>query len=168
MNASNPPGARVRMTTTPAWSTPGENRARPWIARAIHQDQAGGGDDRLPALCEDYDPSLSGHRDMTSQLVSCAAFRYAAVITGPGEVLRDFTTDGEHGEHGYHWFADIGDYSDPGQPYLRLAGIFCDLRYLRADARPGAEAALAVLRHAVDAGNDLLRQLRAYCTRRQP
>lgn len=134
-----------------------EERAAGWIARAVAQSSAGpmdgedGYDRDLPAISAGWRP---WHDDgsATSDLLSLA--QAAGIVTGPPEAAIDYEQITDQDGSGYRWLVYLGDEA----ARLILADAFSDS--WAEDA--GAEAALAILRDAVIAGNELLADLDRY------
>jgi hypothetical protein len=137
-----------------------EDKARDWVPKCVALCEEGTRPDPgvtvAETLGENYDPRSYDDHGTTGELLSAA--HAAAVVTGPGEILWDFLAD-DSGDVGYRWMVDV---TDPAT--LRLADLYEDLRHLGdPEAADTTEAALSVLREAVQAGNSLLAKLDAYC-----
>jgi hypothetical protein len=93
----------------------------------------------------------------TSSVVTCAW--EAGLLTGPGIIDFDYyrTEDA-----GYAWMVTLD-----GPWRLQLSGGFNETRYL-GDGSKGAAGALAVLREAVDAANEMLGNLDGYAVSVRP
>ena len=151
-------------TTSPARFALDREAATAWLTLAVAASEAGeypATDDEgreLPDICEGYQPTDDYETGGTTwTLVSSA--HAAGIITGPGEVWFDFSRTSD-GETGYTWVLHI-EASDGHA--LRLASFYDDLRHCGdGGGARGIPAALAVLREAANAGNDLLADLDAY------
>ena len=127
-----------------------EEKAREWIARAIRGEVAQDDYEIYEGYCpqEDYESGTA-----TEQLVNAAQ---PDVITGPGTVEFDFSAS-TFGDVGYVWVVR------PEGSHLKLASLFAELRHCGdSEAKRGEEAALGVLREAVEAANSILDDLDAY------
>lgn len=143
-----------------------EDKARDWIARLIDANEglAEDGDDLPDGILPSYGFGVdSDYGSETWELVA-AAFR-AGILTdatapenGPALSFDFVPWDGEAA--GYHWALDLD-----GTGGLVVRTLFTDMRLLGDGTGRdlgGAELALAVLREAVEAGNQIARGLAAY------
>lgn len=136
-----------------------EAKAREGIAEAMTNWQTNDHPDH-PAIDPDYSPATdydSGSE--TANLVHEA--RGAGILAGPGQLYFDFQSDENDGA-GYTWLLYVDGI--PGHS-LKLASDYAEIRHLGDGPNvSGANAAMAVLREARDAGNRLLDDLSAYVT----
>ncbi|BCL28511.1 hypothetical protein ACFFS2_30765 [Streptomyces aurantiacus] len=142
-----------------------EEVARAWLTElvvAYEVDASFGGDvseysTDSPPIGMAWDPRQPGEEDGVSLLVKAA--QTAGVIGNPGEttITFEFVDDGDEGV--YRWLLDIVDPSP-----LKVATLSEAMAVLGEPDlnRAGIEAAVAVLREAVQAANHLAHQLSDY------
>lgn len=142
------------MTTaaeSPARFALDQTKAAEFIAQAIARYEDGAQpDDTLPDIGTSYRPRDYDEHGETFSLV--AAARDLGAITGPGSV--DFDFCGGDGDVGYTWVTWTGS--------LKLASFYEELSHLGDADAEGAEAAMSVLREAVESANSLLDDLDRY------
>jgi len=141
-----------------------EKRAAAWLARAVAQfePRSAGETSQAPELelSASYDPHEDDGGATTYDIVAGA--KASGLITGPGEIAFDYDDDSE-GEIGYTWLVYL---DGPGS--LKLFTYYSKIRHLGGqEPGRGADAALAVLREAVSAGNQLLADLDGHIASRR-
>lgn len=142
-----------------------EEAARPWLTElvvAYEVDASFGGDVSgysadSPRIGMAWDPRQPGEEDGVPLLVKAA--QAAGVIGSPEEmtITFEFVDDGDEGV--FRWLLDIADPSS-----LKVATLSEAMAVLGEPDlhRAGIEAAVAILREAVRAANDLVHQLSDY------
>ncbi|QNP75003.1 hypothetical protein IAG44_40050 [Streptomyces roseirectus] len=116
-------------------------------------------DETLPGIDPDWNPLELGETDTVHLLVRAA--QQNGMITSPPDTLLTFEAIGSGHEWVFHWFLDIHEPTP-----LRLATPAEGMSRLGDLEVRGVEAAMAVLRVAVEAANLLAQQLSDHITAR--
>lgn len=140
-----------------------DDKARDWIAAGIEMtDCRAVHDEMLPAIGSAFGISAdSGSEvwELVSRALVAGVITDAAAAPGDLALYFDFVPyDGE--TTGYHWALSMD-----GTGGLTARSAFSEMGYLgqgTGDRLRGAELALAVLREAAEAGNQIARGLAAY------
>lgn len=143
-----------------------EDRARQWIADAIARTEGERpdrpGDSALPCIESDYSAAMDDeYGSSTHELVSAALAAEIITDADPADWPElAFCYEPYDGtSSGYRWQIDLGDGAG-----VQVSGGFREMRDLgQCEGQPeGAELALAVLREATEAGNEIMAGLGRY------
>ncbi|MEX3102054.1 MULTISPECIES: hypothetical protein [unclassified Streptomyces] len=127
------------------------------IALAFDEDW----DDTLPAIDPDWNPLEPGEADTVYHLVRAA--QHSGMITSPQDALITFEAIGDGHGGVFHWFLDFREPTP-----LRLATLAEAMDRLGDSETYGVDAAMAVLRDAVEAANLLAQRLSDHITATKP